>query len=219
MFRISYSDKIYPENPEILIYLWNDVKKYLLLSLVCLISLAVHSQLTYQTLHVDYDSAWQFKDLKIIPIRPNAGFGHSMPNVISLSQAIQQGLAVISERGTASTENVHFLRINNLSNKSLLISSGELIAGGRQDRMVAKDTILAPSGKDLYISVMCVEELRWSDKEKKFAYSNFANPFLRKVLDENKNQVLIWKEISNQLGEGNIKNKTLSYPPVMRIRN
>jgi len=187
------------------------VNKYLLFIGLFLCSIVVRAQLTYETLYVDYDSAWQYKNLKLIPIRPKQGSGNQMPGVISLSQALQQGLATISERGTASTENVHFLRINNRSDKSLLISSGELIAGGRQDRIVAKDTILAPSGKDQYIPVMCVEELRWSEKEKKFVYGNFANPFLRKVLDENKNQVLIWKEISNQLGEGNIKNKTLSY--------
>ena len=187
------------------------MNKYLLFIGFFLCSIVVRAQLTYETLYVDYDSAWQYKNLKLIPIRPKQGFGNQMPGVISLSQALQQGLATITERGTASTENVHFLRINNRSDKSLLISSGELIAGGRQDRMVAKDTILAPSGKDQYISVMCVEELRWSEKEKKFVYGNFANPFLRRVLDENKNQVLIWKEISNQLGEGNIKNKTLSY--------
>jgi hypothetical protein len=163
-----------------------------------LCSMVARAQLTYETLYVDYDSAWQYKNLKLIPIRPKQGSGNQMPGVISLSQALQQGLATITERGTASTENVHFLRINNRSDKSLLISSGELIAGGRQDRIVAKDTILAPSGKDQYIPVMCVEELRWSEKEKKFVYGNFANPFLRKVLDENKNQVLIWKEISNQ---------------------
>ena len=187
------------------------MNKYLLFIGLFLCSIVVRAQLTYETLYVDYDSAWQYKNLKLIPIRPKQGSGNQMPGVISLSQALQQGLATISERGTASTENVHFLRINNRSDKSLLISSGELIAGGRQDRIVAKDTILAPSGKDQYIPVMCVEELRWSEKEKKFVYGNFANPFLRKVLDENKNQVLIWKEISNQLGEGNIKNKTLSY--------
>ena len=149
--------------------------------------------------------------MKIIPIRPKKGFGDPMPGVVSLSQAISQGLATVSERGTASTENVHFLRINNNSDKSVYISSGEIIAGGRQDRMIARDTILGPSTKDQYVQVMCVEEGRWSDKEKKFVYSNFANNHLRKVLDENKNQVLIWQEISNQLGHGNIKNKTLAY--------
>ena len=121
------------------------------------------------------------------------------------------GLATISERGTASTENVHYLRIDNHSNKSVYISSGEVIAGGRQDRMIAKDTILAPSERDQYVPVMCVEEGRWSEKEKKFIYSNFANPHLRRVLDQNKNQVLIWQEINTQLDSGKIKNKTFAY--------
>ena len=185
--------------------------KYIFLAGLFFSSIAADAQITYESVYVDYDSAWQYKNLKIIPIRPRAGFGHSTPNIISLSQAIRQGLATVSERGTASTENVHFLRVNNNSNKSLFISSGELIEGGRQDRITARDTILSASTKDQYIPVMCVEEGRWSDKEKKFIYNNYANPHLRKILDENKNQVLIWKEISSQLGQGNIKNKTLSY--------
>ncbi|HTQ66109.1 MAG TPA: DUF6569 family protein [Puia sp.] len=185
--------------------------KYLFLAGLFFSSMVVCAQITYETVYVDYDSAWQYKNLKIIPIRPKAGFGHSNSDIISLSQALRQGLATVSERGTASTENVHFLRINNNSNKSLFISSGELMEGGRQDRITARDTILSASNKDQYIPVMCVEEGRWSDKEKKFIYSNYANPHLRKILDENKNQVLIWKEISNQLGQGNIKNKTFSY--------
>lgn len=171
-------------------------------------------QITYETVYVDYDSVWQFKNLRIIPIRPRANPGRSAqsPGVLSLSQAINEGLATVTERGTASTENVHWLRINNHSDKSLFVSSGEVIGGGRQDRMVARDTILSPSGKDQYVPVMCVEEGRWSEKERKFAYENFANPYLRKVLDQSKNQVLIWNEIGNQLGQmDNKKNKTLAY--------
>ena len=127
------------------------------------------AQLTYETLYVDYDSAWQYKNLKIIPIRPKGDFGKTIPGIISLSQAIKQGVAIVTERGTSSFENVHWLRINNNSDKSIFISSGEIIAGGRQDRMVARDTILSPSPKDQYIPVMCVEELRWTEKkEKKF---------------------------------------------------
>ncbi len=34
---------------------------------------------------------------------------------------------------------------------------------------------------------------------------------LRKVLDVNKNQVLIWQEIAKQLGESNIPNKSSAY--------
>jgi hypothetical protein len=191
--------------------------KYLSLIFLSFCSCAASAQITYQTVFVDYDSAWQYKNLKIIPIRPKGGGGGfapmliDNPDIISLSQAINQGLATISERGSASTENVHWLRINNQSDKSIFINSGEMISGGRQDRMVMKDTILVPTKRDQYIPVMCVEEGRWSDKEKKFAYNDFANIHLRKVLDVAKNQVLIWNEIDNQLQSGDIKNTTMAY--------
>jgi len=192
-------------------FVYSPVKFFL--SFVFLITCGVlHAQdITYDNVYVDYDSAIEFRNLRIIPVRPKHGFGNGAPKAISLSQAIKQGIAVISERGTASTENVHFLRINNHSDQTIYISSGELISGGRQDRMVTRDTLLEPNGRDQYFSVMCVEELRWSEKEKKFAYENFANPDLRRVVDVNKNQVLIWQEITRQLGQGHINSKSSAY--------
>jgi hypothetical protein len=173
----------------------------------------VPAQLTYQTLYVDYDSAWTYKNLKIIPIRPKGwgGAARVLPGVVSLSQALATGSAIVSERGSAATENVHWLRINNNGTESVFIGSGEIILGGRQDRMVTRDTILPPSPKDQYIHVMCVEEGRWSDKEKKFQYSNYADPALRKVLDQSKNQVLVWKEVASQLDRNGTRSPTLAY--------
>jgi hypothetical protein len=182
-------------------------------TIVCLFAFRIlqAQEITYDNVYVDYDSAMEFKNLRIIPIRPKHGFGNGAPHVISLSQAMKQGLATITERGSASTENVHYLRVNNHSDQTIYISSGEIVSGGRQDRIIAQDTLLEPNGKDQYVSAMCVEELRWSDKEKKFSYQNFANPALRRVLDESKNQLLIWREISKQLGENNIPNKSSAY--------
>jgi hypothetical protein len=192
------------------------VRYFLLLSFVFSL-LSARAQLTYETLTVDYDSAWQYKNLKIIPIRSKGGGGSrghaagEQLDVVPLSQALSQGLVTITERGTASIDNVHWLRFNTHSDKSVYIAGGEIIAGGRQDRMVIQDTILRPSPKDQYVPVMCVEEGRWTDKEKKFAYGNFANAHLRKVLDSNRNQVLIWREIDKQLETGAFKNNTLAY--------
>lgn len=187
--------------------------KNLFILLFLLMCKIVPAQLTYQTLYVDYDSAWTYKNLKIIPIRPK-GFGGTarvVPGVVTLSEALEKGTVKVSERGSASTENVHWLRINNNSDQHLFIGSGEIILGGRQDRMVSKDTILPPSISDQYIPVMCVEEGRWSDKEKKFAYNSYANPTLRKILDQSKNQVLIWKEILSQLTYSGINSASLAY--------
>ena len=175
--------------------------------------LPASGQLTYEHLYVDYDSAWQFKNLKIVPIRMKGGGQPpaGLEDVVSLSQAINQGLVTVTERGTTSFDNVHWLRFNTHSDKSVFIGGGEIMAGGRQDRMVIRDTILHPSPKDQYVPVMCVEEGRWSEKEKKFAYGNFANADLRKVLDSTKNQVSVWREVDRQLQAGAFKNKTEAY--------
>jgi hypothetical protein len=187
------------------------VKFFLTLLCLAFCRLLQGQDITYDNVTVDYDSAVEYKNLRIIPIRPKHGFGESAPRAISLKQALQEGIATVSERGVASTENVHYLRIKNSSDQTLFISSGELVSGGRQDRMVTRDTLLEPNGRDQYISVMCVEELRWSDKERKFAYENFANPSLRRVVDVNKNQVLIWQEIAKQLDSGHINSKSAAY--------
>jgi hypothetical protein len=192
-------------------FVYSPVKFFLTFLFVILCGVIRAQEITYDNVYVDYDSAIEYKNLRIIPIRPKHGFGNNVPHVISLSQAVKQGIAVVSERGTASTENVHFLRINNHSDQTIYVSSGEIFSGGRQDRIIAQDTLLEPNGRDQYVSAMCVEELRWSEKEKKFSYQNFANPALRKVLDQSKNQLLIWREISKQLNENKIPNKSSAY--------
>ncbi len=186
--------------------------RYLLSIVLFFTVLSASAQLTYQTLYVDYDSAWTFKNLKIIPIRrrPDAGVPRGL-DVVPLGRAMSQGLVEVTERGTTSFDNVHWLRLNTKSNKSIYISGGEIISGGRQDRMVIHDTILKPSSKDQYVPVMCVEEGRWSEKEKQFGYANYANTDLRRILDSTHNQALIWREVDRQLQEGKYKNNTLSF--------
>ena len=183
---------------------------------ICILLLANHAfaQLTYDHLFVDYDSAVSYKNLRIIPIRykgtrPDAAA--PLQHAVSFDQALKQGLVTVQERGTTAIENVHWLSLYNNSDKDVYVSSGEVLEGGRQDRVVTKDTIvLARSGR-IDLPVMCVEEGRWSEKDKKFVYKKMANTHLRKTLDETRSQVQIWKEINNQLDSGKIKNKTLSY--------
>jgi len=179
--------------------------------LLSLITWCAGAQLIYETVWVDYDSALEYKSMQIVPIRPRARDGQPGPGSISLGQAIRQGMATISERGTASTENVHWLRINNKSDQTIFVASGQLLTGGRQDRMITKDTLLIPTGTDQYIPVMCVEEGRWSQKERKILYGDYANLRLRKVLDRTKNQALIWKEIFAQLDSADFQSPSLAY--------
>src|SRR3979411_1714593 len=117
-----------------------------LIIFIFLVSQKAFTQLTYQNLMVDYDSAWTYKNLKLIPIRYK-GPGYAphysrLSNTISFSQAMNQGIITVQERGTASVENVHWLSLYNNSDKDVFVSSGDVLSGGRQDRMVSKDTLV-----------------------------------------------------------------------------
>jgi len=187
--------------------------------LLLFVSTRLSAQLIYETVWVDYDSAWEYKSLKLIPVRPKDPGGKPGPRMISLNKALEQGIATISERGTASTENVHWLRVRNNSDQSIYVGAGQTFTGGRQDRMVSKDTILEPTGKDQYINVMCIEEDRWSEKEKKILFANYANTKLREVLDRTKNQASIWREIYAQLDSANFNSPTLAYNALKQNKN
>ncbi len=186
------------------------MKRLLLYTTLLLWTHCCLAQITYETVFIDYDSAWEYREMKIIPVRTK-GLPSSMQEMMTLRQAMRSGLVEISERGTASTENVHWVRVRNKSNKPLYVASGEIITGGRQDRMLSKDTVLIPNGADQYLPAMCVEENRWSDKERKFQYHGYSNPSLRKVMNNSGNQVLIWKEVYAQLDSSDIRSQTLAY--------
>jgi hypothetical protein len=182
---------------------------------ICLLFtlLSASAQLTYPTLYIDYDSAWTFKNLKIIPVRRKGGGGPMGlgGDIVPLASALNKGFITVTERGTTALENVHWLRFNTHGNTPVYIAGGEIISGGRQDRMIVRDTILRPMEKDQYVPVMCVEEGRWSEKEKKFGFRNFANTDLRKTMDSTHSQVQVWLEVDRQLQEGKFKNKTSAY--------
>ncbi len=179
--------------------------------LLLLLCRTLPAQITYEQVRVDYDSVWTFKKLTIIPVRAIGEGNGGLGDFITLKQGLQSGLITVNERGSASTENVHWVRIINHSKLPVYVGAGELLTGGRQDRMLTRDTLLMPTGRDQYVPAMCVEENRWSERERKFFYGGYANLKLRKVLDVTGNQLLIWKEIYAQLDSSNINSSTLAY--------
>lgn len=174
-------------------------------------AVSAQSSFTFPSLFVEYDSVLIFKNLKLIPIKrtvtENNDSSFSNHTFITLQQGLQKGVIKIKERGNYMVDNINVLLIENNSNQFLLIKSGEMFTGGRQDRVVAKDTILPPGKQQHIIPVYCVEETRWSSHEKKFTYSGNAGSGLQKVIDSAHNQTRLWDEIRKLL---KAKNQTSS---------
>lgn len=194
------------------------LKNFLAVSLPLLfVHFAAQCQLTYATLKVDYDSAWTYKNLQLIPVR----FRHLPENLLpfknglSLGEALSRGKAKIKEVLYENGADVNWLEIQNISKQPLVMNSGDLLEGGKQDRMIGETKIIPP-GKSDYLKVYCIEKGRWDDKAKSFRHSGSANTEMKKVMDLSARQNEVWKEIERQFSA---EKKTSGTWPYLKLRN
>ena len=78
---------------------------------------------------------------------------------VTLDQAIKKGLVQVNETGS-----VNSLSIENKSDQFVFIHSGDIVKGGKQDRTIAHDVIVAPNSKNVALESFCVEQQRWSQR-------------------------------------------------------
>ena len=86
----------------------------------------------------------------------------AMPDakVLSLSEALERELAVVHE-----TSDVNTLAVENRSpDAELFIQSGDIVKGGKQDRMAQMDMLLPPMSGVVAMKAHCVEQGRWTGR-------------------------------------------------------
>jgi len=98
------------------------------------------------------------------------------PAPLTLAEAMSQGLVRVHETGE-----VNRLAVENLSrDRAIYIESGDIVKGGKQDRLLTVDVILAPNSGPVPIASFCVEQGRWSprggESARQFAASHAAAP-------------------------------------------
>jgi hypothetical protein len=76
---------------------------------------------------------------------------------LTLEEGLERKTVVVHETG-----DVGELAVENLSETKLLIQAGDIVKGGKQDRVLAYDLILAPRSGRVSIKSFCVESGRWS---------------------------------------------------------
>src|SRR5207244_234905 len=80
--------------------------------------------------------------------------------VITLEQALKKGTFVVHETGE-----VNELAVENTSPDSeVFIQFGDVVKGGRQDRIIANDIIIPPSSGKTPVVSFCVEPGRWTQR-------------------------------------------------------
>lgn len=112
--------------------------------------------------------------------------GGTGPDVVPLSKALTDGLAeVVEQEGGGS---VPQLILRNKGTKAVLASAGDVVLGGKQDRILTETVLVAP-GETLSVAVNCVEQGRWHpDAGEGFGFGGRGELDLRKTVRTEKNQ-------------------------------
>jgi len=168
-------------------------------------------------LSVDYsnESTYTFKNLRLIPIRANDEFRRILGNLgyyISLQEAIDRDKVAINEINRSGRVNT--LLVRNLSSDTLFIMSGEILIGGKQDRVVANDILIPPNNGQTKLRVFCVEQGRWRYKKSGTGFTSYysmANEHLRDIIDHRGDQQSVWKEVSKSNKKDGVNSATDAY--------
>src|SRR5579872_278256 len=101
--------------------------------------------------------------------------------------------AVDSNRGAA----VNQLVLINRSKRPLLLLAGELVSGGKQDRIIGKDRIVPVGAEPLPLDVFCVEHGRWTGSSSQFVASKtIVHPSVREQAAVNQEQTKVWAAVA-----------------------
>jgi len=139
---------------------------------------------------------------------------HDTSGFITLDEGIRSGEVVVTEAGNTgglirgpqhrravSSARVNSLVLVNNSKRPLILLAGEIVTGGKQDRVVAKDRVIPAESDPVDLGVFCVEPGRWTETSAQFSTmkSQMAQPSVRSKAMVAKDQQQVW----NSVGEAN----------------
>ncbi len=192
-------------------------------AILLVLPLCSFSQYTYKNLQINYADAgiaknYTYENLQLYPIHANEAFKSEFKSIgkyLSLQDAIAKSKIKITEKNNGGS--VNNLTIENISSDTVIIICGDVVKGGKQDRIIQKDMLLKPKSGKKDLEVFCVESGRWtSETNGSLSSRNFSAPAefkssynkgamsLRKVVEKEKDQAKVWAKVD----EINNANKT-----------
>jgi hypothetical protein len=167
---------------------------------------------------------------------------------LTLDEGLRSGDVVVTEAGNVQGlirrgpvapvrhdgAQVNRLVLVNNSRRPLLLLAGEIVSGGKQDRVIGKDRIVPPESDPVDLSVFCVEPGRWVATSEHFGASEavyggsvggpingrvaipmaiMAQPSVRGKAMGDKDQNEVWAEVRKQKAE--VANNLAEAAPVV----
>ncbi len=114
-----------------------------------------------------------------------------------------------------SAPSVNELVLINASSRPLVLLAGEVVSGGKQNRIIGSDLVVPPKSEPLPLSVFCVEHGRWSEGAGFGAAKAIAHPSIRKEAQVSKSQSGVWESVSRSAGAMSADSPTADYLHVL----
>jgi hypothetical protein len=121
-------------------------------------------------------------NLTVFPVV--AAKGYPTGEFLTLDEGLRSGEVVVTEAGSVQGlvrrhgspirhdgAEVNRLVLVNNSSRPLLLLAGEIVSGGKQDRVIGKDRIVPAESDPVDLSVFCVEPGRWVATSEHFGAS------------------------------------------------
>ena len=142
---------------------------------------------------------------------------------ITLDEGLRSGDVEVTEAGKArgmvrprrggvqpienyTGDRVNTLVLINNSDRPLLLLAGEIVTGGKQDRVIAKDRIVPAHAEPIDLSVFCIESGRWVESSAKFGASAgsaggsfMVQPKVRGRAMVSKDQQQVWASVAQSV--------------------
>jgi hypothetical protein len=97
-----------------------------------------------------------YENLAIYFIHGNSAAG---PVPLTLAEALAKGRVQVIETGR-----VNELQIENTGDEEVFVQAGDIVKGGKQDRVLTVSLVLPPKSGAVPIASFCVEQGRWSPR-------------------------------------------------------
>jgi hypothetical protein len=132
---------------------------------------------------------------------------------LTLDEGLSTGQVAVTERGSETMirdrggrpspvqyqegASVNQLVLINRGKKPLILLAGELVSGGKQDRIIAKDRIVQPGAPPLPLDVFCVEHGRWTNGSDFSSANVIVHPSVREKAAVDQAQGQVWDAVTS----------------------
>ena len=158
--------------------------------------LVISGLVAAQTVGYRVSSPYTYKNLTIFLLHGKDQ--NKKGNILTLQEAMERKLFVVYE-----TSEVNELEVENLSKEfDVFIQSGDIVKGGKQDRVLAVSIIIPARSGRVKIDAFCVESGRWTkrgnEESGKFTSSNdrIVTKELKIAANASRSQSEVWSQVS-----------------------